>query len=144
MSTKEDSDATREDFTVPVKLKLAALWTSLMFCYVYGDIFTLQEPGHLNRLIAGTLWNGGPLTQGLLLSFAIGMVIPSVMVFLSLALKPIVSRWTNIVVASLVTVGPLLTVVGAWYYYVFLSVVETILTLLIIWYAWKWPRQVSV
>jgi uncharacterized membrane protein len=144
MSTKEDSDATLEDFTVPVKLKLAALWTSLMFCYVYGDIFTLQEPGHLNRLIAGTLWNGGPLTQGLLLSFAIGMVIPSVMVFLSLALKPIVSRWTNIVVASLVTVGPLLTVVGAWYYYVFLSVVETILTLLIIWYAWKWPRQVSV
>lgn len=26
-----------DDVPVPIKIKLAALWTSVMFCYVYGD-----------------------------------------------------------------------------------------------------------
>jgi hypothetical protein len=26
-----------EDFKVNVKIKIAALWTSLMFCYIYED-----------------------------------------------------------------------------------------------------------
>jgi hypothetical protein len=141
VNTKENSSAAFQDLPVPVKLKLAALWTSMMFCYIYGDIFTLQEPGHIEKLTAGTLWNGGPLTQGLLLSFAIGMAIPSLMVFLSLVLKPAVNRWANIVLGCLVAVGPLLTLSGAWHYYIFLGVIEIVLSLLIVWYAWKWPRQ---
>jgi hypothetical protein len=71
------------------------------------------------------------------------MAIPSVMVVLSLILRPAVSRWTNIIVGCLVTVGPLLTMPGAWYYYIFLGVVETALTVLIVRFAWKWPRQIT-
>jgi hypothetical protein len=141
MNTTPHSSAALQDLHVPVKLKLAALWISMMFCYIYGDIFTLQEPGHIEKLTAGTLWNGGPLTQGLLLSFAIGMAIPSLMVFLSLVLKPVVNRWTNIVLACLVAVGPVLTMPGAWHYYIFLGAIEIVLSLSIVWYAWKWPRQ---
>ena len=29
---------------IPVKIKLAALWTAVMFCYVYGDYFELYVP----------------------------------------------------------------------------------------------------
>jgi hypothetical protein len=33
------------DAPVPVRLKLSALWASVMFCYVYGDYFDLFRPG---------------------------------------------------------------------------------------------------
>ena len=130
-----------EDFRVPVKIKISVLWIAVMFCYVYGDIFTLQVPGHLDKLIAGTLWNGGPLTQGLLFSFTVYMSIPIVMIFLSLILKPAINRWVNIVVGSLAAIGPLLIVSGSWYFYYLITVVETALTLLIVWYAFKWPKE---
>jgi hypothetical protein len=30
---------------------------------------------------------------------------------------------------------------GAWEFYVFLGVIEIVLTALIVWYAWKWPKR---
>ena len=45
--------AVLEDLKVPVKLKLSALWTSVMFCYIYADYFELFKPGKLERIIAG-------------------------------------------------------------------------------------------
>ena len=143
MTTERDTSGLLEDYKVPVKLKIAALWTSVMFCYVYGDIFVLQQPGHLQELIDGTVWYDGPLTQSLLLSFAISMSIPGAMIFLTLVLKPNISRWTNISLGVLFTAFTILIMVTAeaWAYYVYLGVVESLLTLLIVWYAWKWPRQ---
>jgi hypothetical protein len=41
------------DPKLPVKLKLSALWTSVMFCYIYADYFELFKPGKLQRMIAG-------------------------------------------------------------------------------------------
>lgn len=143
MNSADKTASALEDFKVPVKLKISALWTTVMFCYVYGDIFVLQQPGHLQELIDGTVWYGGPLTQGLLLSFAIGMAIPSVMIFLTLALKPTINRWTNIVLGAICALGPILTMRGAWHFYIFLGVIEVVLMLLIVWYAWKWPRQTA-
>jgi hypothetical protein len=35
----------------------------------------------------------------------------------------------------------LITMPGAWAFYIFLGVVEVVLTALIVWYAWNWPRQ---
>jgi hypothetical protein len=82
----------------------------------------------------------GPTTQGMLLGFAIFMSIPSVMVFLTLALKPALSRWSNIVLGSLYTVIMLITMPGAWLFYLYLGVIEVLLTGLIVWHAWTWPR----
>ena len=36
-----------EEYRAPTKVKLAALWASTMFCYVYGDYFGLYLPGKL-------------------------------------------------------------------------------------------------
>ena len=36
-----------EDARIPVRIKLAALWTSAMSCYIYGDYFWLYQPGKL-------------------------------------------------------------------------------------------------
>jgi hypothetical protein len=38
-----------EDYRVPVKLKLSALWASLMFCYIYADFSAYSAPGNSPR-----------------------------------------------------------------------------------------------
>lgn len=134
---------TLADFKVPVQLKLSALWISVMFCYVYGDFFTLFVPGRIESLMSGHS-GVGETTPIKLLMFAILMSIPSIMVFLSLVLKPSVNRRTNIVVGVLFTAIMILVVatsIGYWrLFYTYLGVLEIILTSLIVFYSWKWPR----
>lgn len=129
-----------EDFKVPVRLRLSALWAALMFCYVYGDYFGLYRPGQLEGMLRG---GGpiGPVSQGTLLAVSILMVIPSLMVFLPLLLPPRSNRWINIVLALLYAVIVGLTMPGSWVYYLFFSAVEIVLNLLIVWQAWSWPRS---
>ncbi|WKE66990.1 DUF6326 family protein [Gallaecimonas kandeliae] len=133
-----------EDIKVPVKIKLAALWASTMFCYVYGDYFELYIPGKLQTMLQGHMEPLGAVTQTVLLGTSVLMIIPSIMIFLSLALKPVVSRWLNIVVGLLFTVLMLLIAVSSgWAFYVLFAVVEVVLTSLVVWYAWRWPRQAT-
>ncbi len=132
-----------EDVKINVKIKLAGLWAAVMFLYVYGDILGIMKPGHLEELIAGKGVGGIQLTQVVLLGIAIIMAIPGVMVFLSLALKAKANRWANIILGIVYTVIMLVTMLlpGAWAYYIFLGIIEMALTVLIVWYAWKWPKQ---
>jgi hypothetical protein len=37
--------STLQDTRVPLRIRLAGLWTSLMSCYIYGDYFGLYAPG---------------------------------------------------------------------------------------------------
>ena len=64
------------------------------------------------------------------------------MVFLSLTLKPKVNRWVNIIVGILYIVPVVFTMfMATWYYSIFLGIVEIVLKVLIVWYAWTWPKQ---
>src|SRR5215213_7938229 len=117
--------ATREleDIKVPVKLKLAALWASVMFVYVYVDILGLFKPGFIEDILAGVVWEF-EITQTWALGALVLMTIPSLMVFLSLALPARANRWTNIVVASLyvvISVGN--AIEGTWVLYFLFAVV---------------------
>jgi hypothetical protein len=47
MGSNHKAPSSFHDVKVQVKMKIAALWVSLMFCYVYGDYFELYEPGKL-------------------------------------------------------------------------------------------------
>ena len=128
------------DAPVPVRIKLCALWASVMFCYVYGDFFGLFRPGKLTDMLAGQT-PVGPVNQTLLLLFAVVMAVPSAMVFLSLVLPPRVARWANIILGLAYSAIMVVTMRGAWGFYIFLGCIETALTLAIAWYAWRWPRQ---
>jgi hypothetical protein len=141
MDSIEKASTVLDDVKIHVKVKLSALWASLMFCYIYGDYFGLWQPGALQGMLEGKMEPLGPTTQGVLLGTAILMTIPSVMVFLSLVLKPDVNRWVNIILGVIYTVIMLVTMPGAWVFYIFLGVVEVVLTALIVWYAWNWPRH---
>ncbi|MEO6914092.1 MAG: DUF6326 family protein [Candidatus Baltobacteraceae bacterium] len=127
------------DVKVHVKFKLAGLWTSLMFCYVYGDYFGLWQPGTVRGMLQGRMDPFGAVTQNVLLGTSAMLAIPALMVFLSLALMPALNRWLNIVLGVLYTAIMLVTMPGAWEFYIFFGIIEVILTLLIVWNAWRWP-----
>lgn len=63
------------------------------------------------------------------------------MVFLSPALRPRVSRWTNVVAGAVYAATIVVSAIGEdWAFSIFLSVLEVALVLLIVWFAWNWPR----
>ena len=132
-----------EDVRVNVKVKLAALWTAMMLLYIYADILSLFRPGQVENMMKG-LMGPFPVTQASLLTASTLMIIPAVMVFLSLTLKPGVDRWANITLGLLYTAVNISNLLGEpWAYYIFFGVLEIVITLLIVWHAWKWPTQVS-
>jgi len=130
-----------EDARVNVKIKLSALWASVMFCYVYGDYFGLYGKGKLAEMMDGRIGPLGEATQSVLVGVSAMMAVPSVMVFLSLALTPMLNRWLNLLLGLGYSAIMLLTMRGAPTFYVFLGVVEVLITLTIVWHAWTWPRR---
>jgi hypothetical protein len=44
-----------EDIKVHVRFKLFALWSSVMFFYIYGDYFEFYQPGTLQEIIGGRM-----------------------------------------------------------------------------------------
>jgi hypothetical protein len=130
-----------EDIKVNVKLKLTALWASFMFLYIYVDYFHLYMPGSIKEILAGKMYVFD-ITQVALLVGLVSVAIPALMIFLSVALTAKVNRWTNIIVAAVYIPYTLFNLAGeAWMHMVFGAVVEVVLLLLIISYAWKWPKQ---
>ena len=128
-----------EDYRVPVKLKLSALWASLMFCYIYADFFGLFSPGQLADMNRGIIHPFGPTTPLILLGTSIMMAVPSLMVVAPLVLRPAIARWTNLVLGPVYGLIIVLTMVGAPPFYLLFGAVEVALSLLIAWYAWRWP-----
>jgi hypothetical protein len=135
-----------EDRKVNVKVKLALLWVALMFLYIYNDIFSLYQPGHVAELVEGQL-EGVQFTQLVLFGAAILMAIPSFMVLMSLTLKARANRLVNIVFGILhllVLIGTQFVGEGeTWYYWRLYELLEALFLALIIWTAWKWPGAES-
>ncbi|NUO72635.1 MAG: hypothetical protein HOQ10_07960 [Frateuria sp.] len=131
-----------EDPKIHVRFKLSALWTSIMFCYIYGDFWGLYRPGSLKDILDG-IGPLGPTSQGSLVAVSVLVAVPAVMVFLSLALPPALARWLNVLIGAALTAIVLATLPGAWAFYVFMSIVEVVLQLGVLWYAWRWPRQAT-
>ena len=131
------------DMKVHVRLKLSALWAAIMFCYIYGDFWSLYLPGTVKGILDG-IGPLGPTSQGTLLAVSVLVAVPAVMIFLSLALPAQWSRWLNILFAAVLTVIVVITMPGAWAFYLFMSSVEVVLQLSIVWYAWSWPKRTMV
>ena len=144
MNSSQKAAGALEDVKIPVKLKLSALWAATLFLYAYGDIFGFFRPDVIESVKAGKI-AGFQINQVFLLAVSIYILIPSAMVFLALVLKPEVNRWANLIISVAYFATIVLSAIGeTWAYYIFLSLAESVLTLLIVWHAWKWPqRQVS-
>jgi hypothetical protein len=92
-------------------------------------------------VISGEI-SGIEITETFLFAVSVYVAIASVMVFLTLVLRPTVNRWVNLVLAVLYIASIAAAAIGETSaYYLFLSAVEVAFLLLIVRYAWHWPRQ---
>ena len=141
MNSQKVPQKALEDIKLNVKLKLAALWASFMFLYIYVDYFHLYMTGALEAMLAGKVFVF-EITQVFLLVVLATVTIPALMLFLSIALPAKINRCTNIIVATVYIPYTLFNLVGeAWLHMVFGAIVEVVLLLLVVWYAWKWTKQ---
>ena len=133
-----------QDNPVNVKTKLALTWVTLMFFYIYNDIFSFYHPGHIADLVEGHV-EGVVFTPTFLVGAAVLMAIPSLMILVSLLATAGVNRWVNIVVGAL----QLLVLIGTqfvgegevWLYWRIYEAIEAVLIVFIIYTAWKWPSE---
>ncbi|HTN47524.1 MAG TPA: DUF6326 family protein [Flavipsychrobacter sp.] len=130
-----------EEIPVSLNVKLATLWASFMFLYIYVDYFHLYMPGSLNDILAGKVIVFD-ISYVFLLVAMIFVAIPALMIFLSVALPAKVNRRTNMIVAAVFIPYMLFNLAGeAWLHMYFAAAIEVALLCLIIRYAWKWPRK---
>lgn len=129
-----------EDFPVNIRIKLAALWTSVMFCYLYGDYFELYVPQKVEGLLTGQNILNTPTK---LLAACIMLAAPALMIALSVLLKPASTRLLNLLLGLFFTGLMLVIAATSWsewrMFYVLLALVESSLTATIVWLAWHWP-----
>lgn len=141
MSTRRAGQNVLEDSKVSVNLKLATLWASFMFLYIYVDYFALYMPGKINYILTGKVFVFD-ITQGFILTALASVTIPALMIFLSVAMPAKINRVMNIIIASVYIPFTLFNLAGTtWAHMVFAAAVELFLLSFIICYAWKWPRK---
>ncbi len=145
MHIKSTGSKSLTDYSINIKIKLAALWTALMFLYVYADFFQLMTPKKLEKMI-NLQTPMGPTSPEILVIFSVILIIPALMIFLSVFLKPQINKWLNIIVALIYASMSILIIVSTigdqWHtFYVLYNFVEAIVFSIIIWQAWKWPRE---
>jgi len=134
------ADRALHDVKIHVRFKLAALWSALMFCYVYGDYFGLYVPGKLKGMLEGR-GPFGPVDQSSLVIASLMLALPGLMVAASLLVPARVIRVLSIVLGVFYAVIVALTMPGAWWFYLTLSAIEILLSLAIAAVAWRWPRE---
>ena len=121
------------------RIKLSALWVSLMLTYLLGDVLRIFS----GDFVAGEV-SGMQISQGLMLGMAVLMLIPIVMVCLSLALKHALNRWANIILPIFFFV---FNAIGLptypSLYDQLLIVVGLVFNVLTVWIAWRWKKQES-
>jgi uncharacterized protein DUF6326 len=133
---------TFEPAIVNVRVKISALWTSMLFVFAYVDLFSLYRRDFRADLEAGEI-NGFDINQSFLLATTVYVVVPSLMVFLALVLPARVDRIACIALGVLYAATIVAGAIGEWNYYIFGSALEVALLAAIVYYAWTWPREAA-
>ena len=133
-------NTTLVNFQVPAPIRLSLMWATLMSLYIYNDFFSLFLPGEIEALSAGQMGPLGPATASILVFVSLMMAIPASMIFLSSVLPPVASRWLNIFLGAAYTLLQFWSLKDSPPFYVMVVAFEIIVTGLIIWTAWRWPR----
>lgn len=127
------------DSWISPRIKIAALWTSMLFVFAYVDLFNLLRPDVRADIEAGKM-SVFSIGQGYLLGVMVYIAVPTVMVFLSLVLPVQVTRVASIVLAVVYAVSIAVSAVGEWNYFIVGSAIEVALLAGIGYYAWTWPK----
>ena len=138
---------TLETPTIPVQAKLAAAWASLMFLVIYVDYYHLYQPGEIDDIRRGVIFEFD-ISGALVSVFFVVIAIPALMILLSATLPARVNRTTNLVIAALYIAVMAFNAAGATLdyavYYALTIGVEVVILGFILRSAWAWPRVTGV
>ena len=122
------------------KIKITVLWLFAAVAFLAHQILVLMEPGIIVQLMAREA-EGQKIGPELILSFAILMLVPMVMAFLSLTMKDSMNRWVNIIVgavfAALWFIGVVDAALSAYWGGALMTLSAIVASALIVWYAWN-------
>ena len=128
---------------VDVRIILSALWVARMLSGLQGDSTRLHDPVALKELVAGT--TEITVTNEMLLILSIILAVPIFMSFLSLTLKDKANRWANLIIGVFFVVWELVFLIFVYLqdpaYEIFWGIAYLVFAALVVWYAWKWPKQ---
>ena len=137
-----DVERNLQPVEVNVRIKVAALWASMLFTFAYVDLFSTYRADFRADLDAGKV-SGLAVDQTFLLGTTVYVVLPSLMVFLALVLPPRVDRIANLVLSGAYVLTIVAGAIGEWSYYILGSAVEVALLAAVAYYAWTWPKEVA-
>jgi hypothetical protein len=131
------------------KTRIAVLWLIMAVAYSAHMALSIFEPGVIAALTAGDI----KISEGVFIFSAIfAWLIPLTMAFLSVTLKDLTNRRANMVVGIGVTVcnighllveqvmQPSIHMAQPSIHQLLLNLSTVVVTALIVWYAWKWPK----
>jgi hypothetical protein len=128
------------------RVRLSVLWLFSDIAFVAHSLLTFLKPGVVDQIRAGNI-EGLRITPEILFLYAIIFLLPLVMAFLSLTLKYSINRWANIiigivgVVLSLIGLSEELSLSQPYAFAILIWITKIIVDALIIWYAYKWPKE---
>jgi hypothetical protein len=130
------------------KLRISVLWIFMAVCQLAGLALLMFAPGVIHALMAGQLWGVNTHSAEVQIWIASCTLAPMAMAYLTLVLKPAVSRWASGVLGAVAAASgffaligqPSGTSAGAD----FAGIVAILVALLIVWHAWKGPREAEV
>lgn len=132
-----------DEMKINTRIRLTALWTAVMFCYIYGDYFALYIPGQAGKLMDGDTLLNSPVK---VFAASVLMSIPPLVIIASVLARARLARLLNIIFGFMFTAIMLLIVVTSFPItpevsaYVFYALLESVITIAIIRQAWKWPK----
>jgi hypothetical protein len=132
-----------EAFPVNVRVKISALWASMLFVFAYVDLFSLYRADVRADIAAGEL-GGFTIGQPFLLGTTAYIVIPALMVVGALVLRPRINRIVNIALSLVYALTIVGGAIGEWSYYLLGSAVEVALLAAVAYFAWTWPKAAPV
>jgi hypothetical protein len=136
-----DATSGYRDSWISPRLKISALWVSMLFVFVSVDLFGLYRADVRADIEAGKI-SAFSIGQGYLLGVIVYIALPSLMVFLSLVLPVKVMRTANLVLAVVYALTMVGSAVGEWTYFILGTAIEVALLAGIAYYAWTWPKAV--
>src|SRR5918995_3469636 len=112
-----------EPANVNVRIKISALWTSMLFVFVYVDLFSLYRSDFRPDLEAGEI-SGFTINQSFLLGITVYVAIASLMVFMALILRLRINRIANVALGIVYALTVIGGAIGEWNYYILGSAIE--------------------
>jgi hypothetical protein len=127
-----------------LKIKLSALWVFLAVGTLASPlVFAIWMPGVIEQMIAGEVY-GEVLSEGLMAVAILFLLVPMIMALLPLYLKDKANRWANIIVGIVFVIFGVLGVIDSImsiFSLLLMEVPKLVVAVLIVWHAWKWPKQ---